>query len=914
MKLAFALAGFVAGIFLSIGGNDLIGPLLGPLLGAAIGYLLASVSDQAKRLKRLERDVARGTPTRRVPPSVAATGGPVPSATRPAVEPLVPPPPRPKPETPPPAAERPPPPTFERPAPPPRPRPLATPRISDEPDHFDRLWNTAKKWLTTGNVPVKLGVIISFFGVAFFLKYAVDQGLFRLPIEFRLLGVAIGGLIMLGFGWRLRERARTYALSLQGGGLGITYLTIFSAMRLYEVLPPVFAFALLVVLTGLIGALAVLQESRVLAVFGIVGGFMAPVLVSTGLGNHVILFSYYLVLNIAILGIAWFRPWRELNILGFGFTFVIGSIWGYEGYRPEHYSSTQPFLIIYFLFYQFIAILFAHRQPPKLRGLVDGTLVFGTPVIAFALQAALVRDMEYGLAYSAVAVALFYAATATFLFRREAERLRLLVESFVALAVAFGTIAIPLALDARWTAAAWAIEGAALIWVGVRQRQLLPRAAGVLLVFGSGIAFLLQNFDTRDALPLLNGDYLGGLLISLAALFGSRQLDKDSDEIHGAQRLAAIALFVWGALWWLGSGLKELDAHVPNQYEPTVLLLFFSLSAALSAVAGRVLDWHRMRGASLGHLFALLFAAVAFQGTLNHPFANLGWVAWTIAFAVQYFVLRSFDGYFKRLGRFEHATTAIVVVLLLAWELTWQLDQLAISKLWAPVTVSVLLGISALAVLSLRNALKWPIDEYWSTYAGATCGFLIGLELLLILWMNLHSSGNPAPIAYMPVLNPLDLASAFAVLAALRWVITIRHTTDLLSGDSQRAAVIALSVFGFVVSTAAVVRGVHHLGDVPWRTHALFDSVLVHAVLSIYWGLLGFTGMIWGARRMRRTLWLAGAGIMGVVVVKLVLIDLGNSGTLERIISFIATGLLLLVVGYFAPVPPRQDSAGKAVA
>ncbi len=914
MKLAFALAGFVAGIFLSIGGNDLIGPLLGPLLGAAIGYLLASVSDQAKRLKRLERDVARGTPTRRVPPSVAAAGGPVPSATRPAIEPLVPPPPRPKPETPPPAAERPPPPTFERPAPPPRPRPLATPRISDEPDHFDRLWNTAKKWLTTGNVPVKLGVIISFFGVAFFLKYAVDQGLFRLPIEFRLLGVAIGGLIMLGFGWRLRERARTYALSLQGGGLGITYLTIFSAMRLYEVLPPVFAFALLVVLTGLIGALAVLQESRVLAVFGIVGGFMAPVLVSTGLGNHVILFSYYVVLNIAILGIAWFRPWRELNLLGFGFTFVIGSLWGYDGYRPEHYSSTQPFLIIYFLFYQFIAILFAHRQPPKLRGLVDGTLVFGTPVIAFALQAALVRDMEYGLAYSAVAVALFYAATATFLYRREAERLRLLVESFVALAVAFGTIAIPLALDARWTAAAWAIEGAALIWVGVRQRQLLPRAAGVLLVFGSGIAFLLQNFDTRDALPLLNGDYLGGLLISLAALFGSRQLDKDSDEIHGAERLAAIALFVWGALWWLGSGLKELDAHVPSPYEPTVLLLFFSLSAALSAVAGRVLDWHRMRGASLGHLFALLFAAVAFQGTLNHPFANLGWVAWTIAFAVQYSVLRSFDGYFKRLGRFEHATTAIVVVLLLAWELTWQLDQLVISDLWAPVTVSVLLGISALAVLALRNALKWPIDEHWSTYAGATCGFLIGLELLLIFWINLHSSGDPAPIAYMPVLNPLDLASAFAVLAALRWVITVRHTTDLLSGDSQRAAVIALSVFGFVVSTAAVVRGVHHLGDVPWRTYDLFDSVLVHAVLSIYWGLLGFTGMIWGARRMRRTLWLAGAGIMGVVVVKLVLIDLGNSGTLERIVSFIATGLLLLVVDYFAPVPPRQDSAGKAAA
>ena len=905
MKLAFVLVGFVAGLFFSFGGSN----FFAPLVGAALGYLLASLNDVGQRLKRLERDVAGQAQKHRVPPSVAATGGPVPTVSKPAPA-MKPPPLRPKPVTPPPTAERPPLPSFDRS--PPRPRPVATRGISDKPELIDRAWGAAKGWLTTGNVPVKLGVIISFFGVAFFLKYAVDQGLFRLPIEFRLLGVAVAGLIMLGFGWHLRERVRIYALSLQGGGLGVMYLTIFSAMRLYEVLPPVFAFVLLLVLTGLIGALAVLQDSRVLAIFGIVGGFMAPVLVSTGQGNHVILFSYYLVLNFAILGIAWFKAWRELNLLGFGFTFVIGSLWGYEGYRPEHFNSTQPFLIIYFLFYQFIAVLFAHRQPVNLRGLVDGTLVFGTPVIAFALQAALVKDMEYGLAYSAVAAALFYATTATFLYRREAERMRLLVESFAALAVAFGTIAIPLAFDARWTAAAWALEGAALVWVGLRQRHILPRAAGVLLLFGSGVAFLLQDFQSPSDMPILNGDFLGGMLISLAALFSSRYLVKKPNEIRSAEKLVANALLIWGALWWLGSGVSELEAQVPAQYKLTVLVLFFSLTALLWTLAGRTFDWRQLQGASMGYLFALLFAAAAFQGQGAHPFANFGWIAWTIAFSVQYFVLRNFNDYFKRLARFEHAATAIFFVLLLAWELAWQLDQLAISELWAPVAASVLLGISALTIMSLRDLLQWPIREHWSTYAGAACGFLIGLEVLLILWMNLHSSGDPAPLAYIPLLNPLDLASAFAVLAALTWTIKVRRTTDLLSGDFQRKAVIALAVFGFVVSTAAVIRGVHHLGGVPWRTDTLFDSVLVHAVLSIYWGLLGFTGMIWGARRMRRKLWLAGAGVMGVVVVKLVLIDLGDSGTLERIISFVATGLLLVVVGYFAPVPPRQDSVGNA--
>jgi uncharacterized membrane protein len=92
----------------------------------------------------------------------------------------------------------------------------------------------------------------------------------------------------------------------------------------------------------------------------------------------------------------------------------------------------------------------------------------------------------------------------------------------------------------------------------------------------------------------------------------------------------------------------------------------------------------------------------------------------------------------------------------------------------------------------------------------------------------------------------------------------------------------------------------------------LYDSVVVQTALSIYWGLLGFAGMLWGARRAQRPIWLIGAGFMALVVVKLFLIDLGNTGTVERIVSFIGIGILLLVVGYFAPVPPRRAADARA--
>ena len=197
-----------------------------------------------------------------------------------------------------------------------------------------------KRWFTTGNVPVKVGVVLSVFGVGFLVKEGVDRQWLVLPLELRLMFVALFGIALLVLGWRLRHKERTYALSVQGGGIAVLYLTIYASFGLFHLLPSAAAFALLLVVTVAAGTLAVLQDSRSLAVLGIVGGFMAPVLVSNDSGNHVALFSYYAIFNVAIVGIAWFKAWRELNVLGFLFTFGIGSLWGSQSTRPR--TSRAP--------------------------------------------------------------------------------------------------------------------------------------------------------------------------------------------------------------------------------------------------------------------------------------------------------------------------------------------------------------------------------------------------------------------------------------------------------------------------------------------------------------------------------------------------------------------------------------------
>jgi len=244
--------------------------------------------------------------------------------------------------------------------------------------------------------------------------------------------------------------------------------------------------------------------------------------------RHVVLFSYYAVLNAGILAVAWFKAWRPLNIAGFVFTFAIGTAWGVLKYRPEDFATTEPFLVLFFLFYLGISVLFTLRQPPDLKGYVDGTLVFGTPLAAFGLQSAMLHgrllELAYSaLAYSALAVSALYL-TLAWLLKRRGDNQRLLFEAFLALGVVFLTLTVPLALDVRWNSITWAIEGAALVWVGCRQDRILPRVFGSLLIAAAGclaatrFAYHGQGF----ALPLV--DYYGVLALSAAAIFAARTL------------------------------------------------------------------------------------------------------------------------------------------------------------------------------------------------------------------------------------------------------------------------------------------------------------------------------------------------------------------------------------------------------
>jgi uncharacterized membrane protein len=918
------------------------------------------------------------------------------------------------------------------------------PAIPRGPTFIERAIDGARAWLFGGNTVLRVGVVLLFLGLAFLLRYATEGMV--VPIELRYAGVAAAALSLLGLGWWLRTRNNNYALILQGTGIAVLYLTVFAAMRLHPLLDPTAALGLLVAVTVFSAILAIRQDSLGLAAAAALGGFAAPLLTSTGAGSHVALFSYFALLNAGILAIAWFKAWRLLNVIGFVGTFGIGFTWGLRSYTPELLWSTEPFLILFFLMYLAIGLLFARRKLLEMSDTpeddsrdallrwsarkgdyVDGTLLFGPPLVGFGLQFVLVQHLELAAAFSALALGMIYMGLARWLM---GGRALLLAETCLALGVIFASLAIPLGLDARWTSAAWAIEGAGILWLGLRQQRTLARAFALLLQLGSALMFLSElRFGDSS---LLQGAMLGALMLGAALLFSFHQLRTASAahtapwERKGLPVLACLGLIflyllaplffltqgtaiswalaglatlvvglrlpsrtflftafavqllggaafalsaagffaqfaseglrplahtgfwtpmalglaafvgawclqfgnpaarfgafslkrlsdvllVWGAGWWAIAWGMDIQRFAAVDLQATLLLAVLAVSVALWTVLALRLQW-----ASLGLLCLTLIpaAALVLLDALHgrfHPAADFGWLVWVAVFAVHFISLRRLAARVpERALGIAHVLGCWLLIGVLALELRYALLLLSEQyNAWRWLGWAILPSVY-LVLMAAPRSWPWPVAAYpreYRVYAAAP------LALLMLGWFwlaNSVSDGSADPLPYVPLINPLELGLLFALFGVFIWARSAVAQLALRSNYFNQAAQMIAGVSLFAFFTVLVMRTAHHWAGVPFQLDALLESMRVQAGLSIVWTLMALSLMIGGHLRHRREVWLIGAALIGVVVAKLFFVELSNRGGLARIVSFIGVGVLLLVVGYFAPLPPKRAEA-----
>ena len=778
-----------------------------------------------------------------------------------------------------------------------------------EPSRIDALIGDFITWFKGGNPLARIGIVILFFGAVFLAKYAAENSLF--PIELRFAAIALGAFALLIVGWKLRDKRAVYAQLLQGGGIAGLYLTVFAASRLYQLLPLGFAFGLMIVIALAAAILAVAQNALSLAVIGTAGGFLAPILVSTGSGNHIALFSYYAVLNLGVFAVAWFRTWRVLNVLGFVFTFTITGLWRASGYQPSDLVSADFFLILFFLLYVGVSILNCVRQPPNLKGYVSGSLVFGLPVVAFTLHATLVSKIEFALAWSALALGAFYLALGWILFRTRRDTFRLLVEAFAALGVIFASLAIPLAFDTRTTAAMWAVEGAGLLWLGVRQQRKLARAFGALLQVAAGMGFLLGLHRLTAGQPVLNSAYLGALMLGVSGLASSYWLHRNRQSQAQYEGGAEVVFALWGTAWWLFGGLYEIDRFVVAAVLGCTLI-YAALTSGLLAAIGIRLRWPLPQTIGL-YLPALAgVVCLSYAAGVSHPFAQWGESGWLLLFATHYGLLYLVDRKKSQANDVGasalHAGACWVLAGLVAWEVSWQVEYHA-SGVWPQLPWGLAPALLLAVIGRKRPVPAWPLARFTDVYRLTGAAPLAVAVSAWIVFINLTNVGDPAWLPYVPLLNPLDISVALCLAALGLWwtSLDLQQRGHLLSLH-ERTPIACIAALTFLWLNAALIRALHHNWGAPITVHGIMNSTLVQASLSIFWGLLGFAAMTVAARQRWRYAWMVGATLMIIVVAKLFLVDLSSIGTIARIISFLTVGVLLLVTGYLAPLPPRKVS------
>lgn len=815
---------------------------------------------------------------------------------------------------------------------------INAPKPSAQATPVDKLFAAISRFFTEGNPVVRVGILVMFFGLSFLVKYAAGQGL--VPIQLRLLVVAGIALILVILGWKTRAKADGYGLVLQGGGLAGIYLTVFAALKLYGFLSPSLALSLMLVMVMLGAALAILQNAQILALVATAGGFLSPILTSDGSGSHITLFSFYLLLNIGILTIAWFKTWRALNWVGFMFTFVITATWEVLQYEPEFYASTQPFLICFFALYLLLAILFSIKQPPKLTGLVDGSLIFGLPIVAFGLQAKLLQDTDYGLAISAVILAIVYAVLAGFLRQKYRATLVVLIESFIALSIMFFTLAIPLALDAEWTSASWALEATGLVWVGLRQNRLRPRIAGYVLHAAAAVALLKEGLDA-GSIPIITGNFIGMFMLSSSALciaylfyvFGTTTNtatanlptnDNTNSQYHLAtllgtkgirdQVMAKVALII-GWLWWLLAGLIELEAHLPSQQMFVAVLFYFTFSWLLVAFVGRLLSWSSVRQLGfwlmpLSLLWLITTGTIAlFNSNTLHPLKDWGSLALPLLFIIHYrFLWQERAHPIKKLLSAYHIVSAWMILGVVFWEAAWWQNYYQWYGLQGLLLWFLCLSLPLLALLVVIPKPCWPFLTYRDEYKN----IIPTPSLLLLLFWFIDACGHSgvSSFGYLPVLNLLDLAQLACII-----LFTLAARRDFLEFSSLPKVIgyRILSGAVFIYLNLVVLRSVHYFAWVEYQPKELWQSHTAQMAMSILWTLCAMVVMYIAHRRQARNFWFAGAGLLILVVAKLFTQDLQGSGSLAGIVSFMVVGGLMLLIGYVSPLPAKTQKSGDSL-
>ncbi len=798
-----------------------------------------------------------------------------------------------------------------------------------------------------------IGIMAVTFGMAFFLKYAFDKQ--WIGPAGRVTLSALVGFGLLALGERLRRRLSSYAYVLSGGGILILYLSVFAAYNFYQLISQPTAFVLMAAVTTTAVLLSVRLDALPVALLGLVGGFLTPLLLSTGVDNAVGLFTYIALLDAGVLAVAYFKRWRSLDFASFAGTVMMTLGWAFKFYEPGKVWTAIFFLSVFFVLYSLLAI-FHNVLPRRPTRWFDVSLAMANASFYFCVSYAMLDDAGFdhsAPATHALLVSIYFTAL-FFTAWRLSPRDLLLKYSYVAAASTFLTIAVGIQMELHWVTIAWAVEALMLTWVGMRSGEKAARHAGLAVFcialghwvfrdmlavnYSADLSFLpLLNRRALSAAALVGAIAAASKLYSRANWEGKLEVERATVKTFFALTGNTLALtlltldvndyFVMRA----AHSSSDLRSQIENSRQFSISALW-TIYAAVIVGVGLVRRSMLLRWGGLGLLLAaiskvLVLDSVFYDAAWHLPLLNQTFISYVLLVAACAFAAWLYRRTAEVDDRVEEEQRSLLPILL------GTANVLALAALSLEVVGYYDRAIAALVLITLgfddiirhfQESKLSMLAVVWTIYA--LYAFMVGLgrknralRLGGLLLLGLTTLLVLASLSYYNapwhtlIFN--RTMGVFAVFITALWLVVraYRRSSEVFeeAAAAHHTAIVVANVLAIIALSAQaagyyearIAEEVGRSGAVEVFTDGTTTlqnlELAKQLSLSVIWAVYASGLLAVGHFRRLRLLRGMGLGLLSLTVLKVFLWDLSSLDRVYRIISFIMLGAILLVVSYF---------------
>ena len=766
----------------------------------------------------------------------------------------------------------PPPPEPEIVKPPPEPKPARPPGEWEQ--------------ILGGNWLARIGVFALLIGIAFFLKYAFDRNWISPAI--RVLMGGVFGLLLLGGGHLWRNKYPIMTQVLTGGGVGVMFLSVFAAFSVYSLISFPLAVILLLVVSAVSVFFALRYNSMGLAILGVIGAFLAPLLLGIsgkgGVNSGVAIPIYLIIVDIGVLFVSTRRNWRWFTVLSFLFSILIFQITYGKFHADVGVAVEETFLTVLFLIFVGTTVLFNVIWRKAAKEFDYGLMVLNAAYYFGISYYIMWGSLRAWMGLFSLIIALFYGGL-YYLIRKRGKENEALSLFSLGLALIFLTIAIPVQIGNRaWTTIAWAAQGTILLWLSFRTKMSHLRVYGYLVFIPTVIRLLVYDTGThfRSYFPVFNQRGLAFLVCIAIIYIGGYLIRRYKDSLSAVEKgmyfiypffLAAANLLT---MWFIGAELIHYS-NVASASTASWPLLFLVVLAGVTTLQHVI--WRRrveIFDLVLLVLNAIFYAAISLVvwGTFRVWMGSLYFLLSFVYFGLVYGGLKRKE----ETGRLASFSIAIGIIYF-----TLAIPVQIHNHFWMPVTWA---G-EFVVLMLLARPVRLPQLRY---FGYAVFVLTVGRLLFFDTAVNIKN--------FQPILNGRFLAYAAGIVAAYLGFLLLRRDRELVPEWKTPA------------STLVIAANFLTLWLLSFEIWNFFDARVLNGMaksaahnagilsLTALWLVYAVILLVVGIARRSRAVRLGGLILIAVSIVKVFVYDVFTLQTVYRIIAFVGLGLLLLVGGF----------------